>query len=173
MNYEEEQGYYNVMICNKKTKVNFTIHCVDEYDRVRTIKQVELYKCFGRDWYVFTDEEEEKIIKKLKKESKWKTRRMGGSKNMEILIKEPLKSITKVSVENLELSTLLHLIDCDTIEVINIPVFKEENIILLVDEDGKLKDKNVIFAGIDKNGKWVKLNEKQIDFIYEKFSKEY
>ena len=56
---------------------------------------------------------------------------------MEILIKEPLKSITKVSVENLELSTLLHLIDCDTIEVINIPVFKEENIILLVDEDGK------------------------------------
>ena len=34
MNYEEEQGYYNVMICNKKTKVNFTIHCVDEYDRV-------------------------------------------------------------------------------------------------------------------------------------------
>lgn len=76
---------------------------------------------------------------------------------MEILIKEPLKSITKVSVENLELSTLLHLIDCDTIEVINIPVFKEENIILLVDEDGK----------------WVKLSEKQIDFIYEKFSKEY
>ena len=87
---------------------------------------------------------------------------------MEILIKEPLKSITKVSVENLELSTLLHLIDCDTIEVINIPVFKEENIILLVDEDGKLKDKkfnfeiyhggiakttfvgNVIFAGINK-----------------------
>ena len=66
---------------------------------------------------------------------------MGGRKNMEILIKEPLKSITKVSVENLELSTLLHLIDCDTIEVINIPVFKEENIILLVDEDGKLKDK--------------------------------
>ena len=44
MNYEEEQGYYNVMICNKKTKVNFTIH--------------------------FTDEEEEKIIKKLKKEKK-------------------------------------------------------------------------------------------------------
>ena len=70
MNYEEEQGYYNVMICNKKTKVNCTIHCVDEYDRVRTIKQVELYKCFGRDWYVFTDEEEEKIIKKLKKEKK-------------------------------------------------------------------------------------------------------
>lgn len=32
---------------------------------------------------------------------------------------------------------------------------------------------NVIFAGIDKNGKWVELNEKQIDFIYEKFSKEY
>ena len=32
---------------------------------------------------------------------------------------------------------------------------------------------NVIFAGIDKNGKWVKLSEKQIDFIYEKFSKEY
>lgn len=110
---------------------------------------------------------------------------------MEILIKEPLKSITKVSVENLELSTLLHLIDCDTIEVINTPVFKEENIILLVDEDGKLKDKkfnfeiyhggiakttfvgNVIFAGIDKNGKWVELNEKQIDFIYRKFSKEY
>lgn len=132
-------------------------------------------------------------VKKEKKrnESKWKTRRMGGRKNMEILIKEPLKSITKVSVENLELSTLLHLIDCDTIEVINIPVFKEENIILLVDEDGKLKDKkfnfeiyhggiakttfvgNVIFAGINKNGKWVKLNEKQIDFIYEKFSKEY
>ena len=81
---------------------------------------------------------------------------------MEILIKEPLKSITKVSVENLELSTLLHLIDCDTIEVINTPVFKEENIILLVDEDGKLKDK-----------KWVELSEKQIDFIYEKFSKEY
>ena len=70
-------------------------------------------------------------------------------------------------------------------------VFKEENIILLVDEDGKLKDKkfnfeiyhggiakttfvgNVIFAGIDKSGKWVGLNEKQIDFIYEKFSKEY
>ena len=48
MNYEEEQGYYNVMICNKKTKVNFTIHCVDEYDRERTIKQVELFKCFGR-----------------------------------------------------------------------------------------------------------------------------
>ena len=70
MNYEEEQGYYNVMICNKKTKVNFTIHCVDEYDRERTIKQVELYKCFGRDWYVFTDEEEERIIKKLKKEKK-------------------------------------------------------------------------------------------------------
>ncbi len=110
---------------------------------------------------------------------------------MEILIKEPLKSITKVSVENLKLSTLLHLIDCDTIEVINTPVFKEENIILLVDEDGKLKDKkfnfeiyhggiakttfvgNVIFAGIDKSGKWVGLNEKQIDFIYEKFSKEY
>ena len=68
---------------------------------------------------------------------------MGGRKNMEILIKEPLKSITKVSVENLELSTLLHLIDCDTIEVINIPVFKEENIILLVDEDGKLKDKKL------------------------------
>ena len=52
MNYEKEDGYYNVMLCNKKTKVNFTIHCVDEYDRVRTIKQVELYKCFGRDWYV-------------------------------------------------------------------------------------------------------------------------
>ena len=32
---------------------------------------------------------------------------------------------------------------------------------------------NVIFAGIDKNGKWIELNEKQIDFIYEKFSKEY
>lgn len=80
MNYEEEQGYYNVMICNKKTKVNFTIHCVDEYDRVRTIKQVELYKCFGRDWYVFTDEEEEKIIKKLKKrKKKWK--QMENSKN--------------------------------------------------------------------------------------------
>ena len=26
--------------------------------------------CFGRDWYVFTDEEEERIIKKLKKEKK-------------------------------------------------------------------------------------------------------
>ena len=64
---------------------------------------------------------------------------------MEILIKEPLKSITKVSVENLELSTLLHLIDCDTIEVINTPVFKEENIILLVYEDGKLKDKKFNF----------------------------
>ena len=160
MNYEKEDGYYNVMICNKKTKVNFTIHCVDEYDRERTIKQVELYKCFGRDWYVFTDEEEEKNHQKVKKrekrnESKWKTRRMGGRKNMEILIKEPLKSITKVSVENLELSTLLHLIDCDTIEVINTPVFKEENIILLVDEDGKLKDKKFNFeiyhGGIAKN----------------------
>jgi hypothetical protein len=67
---------------------------------------------------------------------------------MEILIKEPLKSIVKVSVENLELSTLLHLIDCDTIEVINTPVFKEENIILLVDEDGKLKVKNLILKFI-------------------------
>lgn len=71
MNYEEEQGYYNVMICNKKTKVNFTIHCVDEYDRVRTIKQVELYKCFGRDWYVFTDEEEEKEMNANGKLEEW------------------------------------------------------------------------------------------------------
>lgn len=108
---------------------------------------------------------------------------------MEILIKEPLKSITKVSVENLELSTLLHLIDCDTIEVINTPVFKEENIILLVDEDGKLKDKkfnfeiyhggiakttfvgNVIFAGIDKNGKWVELNENKLILFMKNFLK--
>ena len=70
MNYEEEQGYYNVMICNKKTKVNFTIHCVDEYDRERTNKQVQLYKSFRRDRNVNTDEEEEKIIKKIKKEKK-------------------------------------------------------------------------------------------------------
>ena len=40
-----------------------------DHDRERTIKQVELFKCFGRDWYVFTDEEEERIIKKLQK---WK-----------------------------------------------------------------------------------------------------
>lgn len=110
---------------------------------------------------------------------------------MEILVKEPLKSITTVSVENLELSTLLHLIDCDTVEVINMPIFKEKNIILLVDEEGKLKDKkfnfeiyyggiaktilvgNVVFAGIDKNGKWIGLNKKQIDFINEKFSKDH
>lgn len=116
---------------------------------------------------------------------------MGERKNMEVLIKEPLKSIKKISIENLELYTLRHLIDCDTIEVINTSVFKEESIILLIDEDGKLKDKkfnfeiyhggiakttfvgNVIFVGVDKKHKWVGLNEAQINFIYEKFSKEY
>lgn len=116
---------------------------------------------------------------------------MGERKNMEILIKDPNNSIKKISTENLELNTLSHLIGCDTIEVINTLVFKEESIVLLVDEDGKLKDKkfnfeiyhggiaktifvgNVIFVGIDKNGKWLGLNEAQIDFIYEKFSKEY
>lgn len=69
MNYEEE-NCYSVMICNKKTKVFFFIDCSDEHERKRTIKQVELYKCFGRDWYVYTDEEDERYIKKLKKEKR-------------------------------------------------------------------------------------------------------
>ena len=48
----EEREVYNVMVRNDKTKVFFFINCDNELMQRETIKQVELYKCFGRDWHV-------------------------------------------------------------------------------------------------------------------------
>lgn len=66
----EEREVYNVMVRNDKTKVFFFINCDTELMQKETIKQVELYKCFGRDWHVVSGYEEEKIIKELKKEKR-------------------------------------------------------------------------------------------------------
>ena len=66
----KEKEVYNVMVRNDKTKVFFSINCDNELMQRETIKQVELYKCFGRDWHVVTGDVEEKIIKELKKEKR-------------------------------------------------------------------------------------------------------
>ena len=66
----EEREVYDVMVRNDKTKVFFFINCDKELLQRETIKQVELYKCFGRDWHVVTGDVEEKIIKELKREKR-------------------------------------------------------------------------------------------------------
>lgn len=107
---------------------------------------------------------------------------------MELLVKKPKESLKKLTVNDLELTTLYELLDCQTVEMVNVSPFKEEKITMLVDEDGKLKDKkynfeilhgginktvlvgNVVFCGIDEENQWIELNENQITFISQKFS---
>lgn len=107
---------------------------------------------------------------------------------MEILKKKPNDSLKKLTVNDLELTTIYKLLDCQAVEMINVSPFKEERITMLVDEDGKLNDKkynfeilhggiyktvivgNVIFCSIDEKDQWTQLNENQIKFISNNFN---
>lgn len=107
---------------------------------------------------------------------------------MELLVKKPRESLKKITVNDLELTTIYKLLDFQTVEMVNVSPFKEEKITMLVDEDGKLKDKkynfeilrgginktvlvgNVVFCGINENNQWTELNENQIKFICKNFN---
>lgn len=105
-----------------------------------------------------------------------------------MLAKKPKESLKELTVNDLQLTVLYKLLDCQTVEMVYVSPFKEERITMLVDEDGKLKDKkynfeilhgginktvlvgNVVFCGIDENNQWTELNENQIKFIYKNFN---
>ena len=109
---------------------------------------------------------------------------------MELLVKKPKESLKELTVNDLQLTALYKLLDCQTVEMINVSPFKEE-ITMLVDENGKINDKkynfeilhgginktvlvgNVVFCGIDENNQWTELNENQIKFICKNFKQKF
>ncbi len=110
---------------------------------------------------------------------------------MELLVKKPKESLKELTINDLQLTALYKLLDCQTVEMINVSPFKEERITMLVDENGKINDKkynfeilhgginktvlvgNVVFCGIDENNQWTELNENQIKFICKNFKQKF
>ena len=106
---------------------------------------------------------------------------------MKILIKQPKAKPEKLEILNLDLQRLSSLLECFYIEVIKRPPFDEQGIIILADEDGKLRDKqynfemwhgginktvlvgSVLFVGINKQDQWTGLSNEQINFVKESF----
>lgn len=73
---------------------------------------------------------------------------------MELLVKKPKESLKELTVNDLQLTALYKLLDCQTVEMINVSPFKEERITMLVDENGKINDKKynfeILHGGINK-----------------------
>lgn len=106
---------------------------------------------------------------------------------MKILIKYPKTKPEELEISNLDLQSLSSLLECFDIEVIKRPPFDEQDIIILADEDGKLRDRQynfemwhgginktvlagtVLFVGINEQDQWTGLSEEQIDFVKELF----
>lgn len=106
---------------------------------------------------------------------------------MKILIKHPETKPEELEILKLDLQNLSSLLECWDIEVIKRPPFDELDIIILADEDGKLRDKQynfevwhggidktvlvgaVLFVGADKHNQWTGLSNDQINFVKESF----
>lgn len=106
---------------------------------------------------------------------------------MKILIKHPKVKPEELETLKLDLQNLSSLLECFDIEVIKRPPFDEQGIIILADEDGKLRDKQynfemwhgginktvlvgmVLFVGINEQDQWIGLSDEQIDFVKELF----
>lgn len=107
---------------------------------------------------------------------------------MNILIKEPSLETVIYNMDNLDMNKLYNLMNCNNIETLNIPIFKKEKILLLTDEEGKLKQEDfnfeiylggiekktivgtVCFVALDEHGCWTELNTNQISYIRKQFN---
>lgn len=106
---------------------------------------------------------------------------------MNILIKHPEAKPEGIEILKLDLQSLCSILECWDIEAIKRPPFDEQGIIILADEDGKLRDKQynfemwhgginktvlvgtVLFVGNNEQGQWTGLSDEQIDFVKELF----
>ena len=106
---------------------------------------------------------------------------------MNILIKHPEAKPEGIEILKLDLQNLSSILECFDIEVIKRPPFDEQGIIILADEDGKLRDKQynfemwhgginktvlvgtVLFVGNNEQDQWTGLSDEQIDFVKELF----
>lgn len=106
---------------------------------------------------------------------------------MKILIKHPKARPEELEILKLDLQNLSSILECFDIEVIKRPPFDEQGIIILADEDGKLRDKQynfemwhgginktvlvgtVLFVGNNEQDQWTGLSDEQIDFVKELF----
>lgn len=107
---------------------------------------------------------------------------------MNILIKKPSLETVIHNMDNLDMNELYKLMNCNNIDVLSIPIFKKEKILLLADEEGKLKQKDfnfeiylggidkktivgtVCFVALDEHGCWIGLNAHQINYIRQQFN---
>lgn len=107
---------------------------------------------------------------------------------MKILIKEPSLETVIHNMGNLDMNKLYKLMNCNNVEALNIPIFIKDKILLLVDEEGKLKQKDfnfeiylggidkktivgtVCFVALDEHGCWTGLNAHQINYIRQQFN---
>lgn len=106
---------------------------------------------------------------------------------MNILIKHPEEKPEGIEILKLDLQNLSFLLECWDIEVIKRPPFDEQDIIILADKNGKLRDKQynfeiwhgginktilvgtALFVGINKQDQWIGLSNEQINFVKESF----
>ena len=106
---------------------------------------------------------------------------------MNILIKHPEEKPEGIEILKLDLQSLCSILECWDIEAIKRPPFDEQGIIILADEEGKLRDKEhnfevwhggidktvlvgaVLFVGVDKHNQWTGLSNDQINFVKESF----
>lgn len=107
---------------------------------------------------------------------------------MNILIKMPSSATVVHNMNNLDMNELYKLMNCNNIEVLNIPIFQKEKILLLADEEGKLNQEDfnfeiyfggiekktivgtVCFVALDDHGRWNGLNTDQIRYIRKQFN---
>lgn len=96
--------------------------------------------------------------------------------------------IVKEEKSKLDLNTVYEIIgDCNMVEVCSyFPLLEKNNIDVLIDEEGKLKNLkpniviqdegryvidviagNMLFVGVDNNGNWIELNDRQIEIVNE------
>lgn len=94
--------------------------------------------------------------------------------------------IVKEEKSKLDLNTVYEIIGaCNMVEVCSyFPLLEKNNIDVLIDEEGKLKNLkpniviqdegryvidviagNMLFVGVDNNGNWIELNDRQIEIV--------
>lgn len=97
-------------------------------------------------------------------------------KIIKVVVKKPKQSVMIQEIDNTSLADCYRIIDCSYCEAYTLS--KEQNIVCLIDEEGKLKflDKNFsipndyivgtcIFASFDEAGNFKSLNGTQIHWI--------
>lgn len=104
-------------------------------------------------------------------------------KTLKVVFKEPYKDCEVMEIPN-DFKVIKNLIKCDTIESLTMPS-KKQSYCMLMDEDGKLKQRagnffipefqdcivgNCVFVSYDKSGNFKSLTDTQIKDI-EKYTK--